>query len=112
MPPSPYVSVWSLFSVLVDFPLVRLLRRQKYHPPMNAITRTPAMAIPAIAPPPRPAPLFSDAAVGTFSSGDCEVNAPLTLCVLDASGPIVELNTVSEPIDEAIDVLMIEGALL
>ena len=87
MPPSPYVSVWSLFSVLVDFPLVRLLRRQKYHPPMNAITRTPAMAIPAIAPPPRLVPLFSDAAVGTLLFGGCEVDLLSLLSVLETRGP-------------------------
>ena len=83
------------------------------------------MATPAIAPPPRPVPLFSDAAVGALSSGDCEVDAPSLLPVLEPSGAIVVLKSVSEPIGEGRDAMsdgkppiadviseMIESALL
>ena len=74
---------------------------------MTAITRTAAIAIPAIAPPPSPElplPLFCDAAVGSLPSDDCGADAPSLLSVLEIGELAIELGgTSSEATEEAVD---------
>ena len=90
-----------------DFTLLRCLRRQKNHPPIaKASSRTPATAIPAIAGPPRCLLLVAFSSVeGPLPSGERNVDALLLFPELKASESVMELESLSEPIDEALDAM-------
>ena len=103
MPPSVPISAVSV--IIRDFTLLRCLRRQKNHPPIaKARISTPAIAIPAIAGPPRCLLLVALSAVeGPLPSGERNVDALLLLPELKASESVMELESLSEPIDETLN---------
>lgn len=105
MPPSVPISAVSV--MIRDFTLLRCLRLQKNHPPIaKASTRTPATAIPAIAGPPRCLLLVAFSSVeGPLPSGERNVDALLLFPELKASESVMELESLSEPIDEALDAM-------
>jgi len=105
MPPSVPISAVSV--IIRDFTLLRCLRRQKNHPPIaRASTRTPATTIPAIAGPPRCSLLIVFSSVeGPLPSGERDVDVLLLFAELKASESVIEPKSLSEPIDEAIDVI-------
>jgi hypothetical protein len=70
------------------------------------MTTTPAITIPAVPPFPEldlPLPNARDVAVGTLLSDDCDVAALSLLPVVEASDVVIELDTISEAIDEVIE---------
>jgi len=105
MPPSVPISAVSV--MIRDFTLLRCLRRQKNHPPIaKARTNTPATAIPAIAGPARCLlPVEPSSVEEPLPSGELDVDALLLLAELKASESVIGLESLSEPIDEAIDAI-------
>ena len=102
MPPSVPISAVSV--IIRDFTLLHCLRHQKNHPPIaRASTRTPATTIPAIAGPPRCSLLIVFSSVeGPLPSGERDVDVLLLFAELKASESVMELESLSEPTDEAI----------